>query len=107
MNAIDVFDKVKNVPEVISVSTRKGNEMIGATKAVDFVLVGQDNGLVAGEVYRGVYLVKFFAANSVDEAIEFIITEHNKWCGINHAEKVDENLNPPTRVVYNKSISKR
>lgn len=53
MNAIDIFDEVKNVPEVVSSNTISDNKMYGATKAIDFTLVSQDNGLIACAVYSG------------------------------------------------------
>lgn len=78
MNAIDIFGEVKNVPEVVSSNTISDNKLYGATKAIDFTLVIQDNGLIACSAYSGVGPVEFFAANDVDEAIEFIVSEHNK-----------------------------
>lgn len=97
MNAVEIFGEIKNVPEVVSSNTISDNKLYGATKAIDFTLVSQDNGLIACAVYSGTGPVEFFAANDVDEAIEFILSEHNKQCGVNHKEKVSENLNPPTR----------
>lgn len=78
MNAIDIFGEVKNVPEVVSSNTISDNKLCGATKSIDFTLVSQDNGLIACAVYSGTGPVEFFAANDVDEAIEFILAEHNK-----------------------------
>lgn len=78
MNTIDIFGEVKNVPEVVSSNTISDNKMYGSTKAVDFTLVSQDNGLIACVVYSGTGPVEFFAANDVDEAVEFILAEHNK-----------------------------
>lgn len=78
MNVIDIFGEVKNVPEVVSSSTISDNKIYGSTKAIDFTLVSQDNGLISCVVYSGTGPVGFFAANDVDEAIEFIIAEHNK-----------------------------
>ena len=78
MNAIDIFGEVKNVPEVVSSNTISDNKLYGATKAIDFTLVSQDNGLIACAVYSGTGPVEFFAANDVDEAIEFIVSEHDK-----------------------------
>lgn len=78
MNAVDIFGEVKNVPEVVSSNTISDNKLYGATKAIDFTLVIQDNGLIACAVYSGTGSVEFFAANDVDEAIEFILAEHNK-----------------------------
>lgn len=78
MNAIDIFNEVKNVPEVVSSNTNSDNKLYGATKSIDFALVIQDNGLIACAVYSGTGPVEFFAANDVDEAIEFILAEHNK-----------------------------
>ena len=78
MNSIDIFGEVKNVPEVVSSNTISDNKMYGATKAIDFTLVSQDNGLIACAVYSGTGTVEFFAANGVDDAIEFILAEHNK-----------------------------
>lgn len=78
MSAIDVFDKVKEVPEVISTNTISDNKLYGATKSIDFTLVSQENGLIACVAYSGTGPVEFFAANDVDEVIEFILAEHNK-----------------------------
>lgn len=78
MNAIDVFDKVKEAPEVISTNAISNNKLYGSTKSIDFTLVSQDNGLIACAVYSGTGSVEFFAANDVDEAIEFILAEHKK-----------------------------
>ena len=78
MKAINVFDKVKEVSEVISSNTISNNKIYGTTKAIDFTLVSQDNGLIACAAYSGTGPVEFFAANDVDEAIEFILAEHNK-----------------------------
>lgn len=78
MNAIDVFDKVKEAPEVISTNAISNNKLYGSTKSIDFTLVSQDNGLIACAVYSGTGSVEFFAASDVDEAIEFILAEHKK-----------------------------
>lgn len=78
MNSIDIFGEVKNVPEVVSSNTISDNKLYGATKSIDFTLVSQDNGLIACAVYSGTGPVEFFAANDVDEAIEFILAEHDK-----------------------------
>lgn len=78
MNEIDIFGEVKSVPEVVSLNTIGDNKLYGATKSIDFTLVSQDNGLIACAVYSGTGPVEFFAANDVDEAIEFILAEHNK-----------------------------
>ncbi len=53
MSAIDVFDKVKEVPEVISTNTISDNKLYGATKSIDFTLVSQENGLIACVAYSG------------------------------------------------------
>lgn len=53
MSAIDVFDKVKEVPEVISTNTISDNKLYGATKSIDFTLVSQENGLIACAAYSG------------------------------------------------------
>lgn len=78
MNAIDIFGEVKNVPEVVSSNTISDNKIYGATKAIDFTLVIQDNGLIACSAYSGTGSVELFAANDVDEAIEFILAERDK-----------------------------
>lgn len=78
MNAIDIFGEVKNVPEVVSSNTISVNKIYGATKSIDFTLASQDNGLIACAAYSGKGPGEFFAANDVEEAIEFILAEHNK-----------------------------
>ena len=78
MSAIDVFDKVKEVPEVISTNTISDNKLYGATKSIDFALVSQENGLIDCVAYSRTGPVELFTANDVDEVIEFILAEHNK-----------------------------
>lgn len=87
----------EKVAENFGFTTIGDNKLYGATKSIDFTLVIQDNGLISCAAYSGTGPVEFFAANDVDEAIEFILSEHNKQCGVNHKEKVAENLNPPVR----------
>lgn len=80
MNVDKIAASLKSVPEVISVGILSEYIVNGYTSKIEFSIHPQGIGMLVAGVYYDEKMVKQFAAENVQQLIDSILFEHNKYC---------------------------
>lgn len=80
MNIDAIAKDIKDVPEVISVDVLNEYIVNGYTSKIEFSIHPQGIGLLVAGIYYDEKMVKQFAVEDVQQLVDSILFEHNKYC---------------------------